>query len=113
MLNFMNKNKFYFAAILLFTLLYFFGNNMEFYENSKEEKCESSPEKTDKPSIPYLDATDDIVLERTDLAQLQKEKIGKLNYDGFDNFPQVMKGWWASTTEGDIYSAPRDMVWPD
>ena len=113
MLKFLKKNKIIVASILLFGLVYFFGNNMEFYKNSKTD---SFPRKINEPSGEFeLDATDDIVLERRDLKQLQSEKIGRRNYDGLDGFPGVLKGWWADATPvaDNLYQAPSRMVWPD
>ena len=116
MLQFIKKNKFYVGAIALFIVLYFYGNNMEFYDNLVK-KC-SSPEKINNPQQPYLDATDDVVLERRDLKQLNGgNKIGKFKYDGLDNWnviSDVNKGWWGDHIEaGGLYPAPRDLVWAD
>lgn len=115
MLKFIKKNKIYVAAALLFALLYFYGNNMEFYENESSNKCNSSPpQKIAQAKNPFLDATDDIVLERRDLAQLKNDQLNRFNYDGLDNWPtNPNNGWWSSKVEGDIYTAPSRMVWPD
>ena len=115
MLIFIKKNKFYIAAIILFIILYKYGNNMEFYQSSN--KSNSSHDQINDSSTPYLDATDDIVLERKDLVQLQNEKIGKFKLDGLDNWPSKSKqlGWWGDHIQAGngLYSAPKDMVWVD
>lgn len=112
MLNFLKKNKFYIAAILLFIILYFYGNNMEFYKRS----CDSEPEKLNNTQQPYLDATDDVVLERKDLRELNKD-ISHYNYDGLDNWniiSDVNKGWFGDhISAGGLYPAPKDLVWTD
>ena len=38
MLKYIQKNKVFVAALVLFALLFLFGNNMEFYDNSTK-KC--------------------------------------------------------------------------
>jgi hypothetical protein len=118
MIEFIKKNKFYVAAFVLFTLLYFYGNNMEFYDNVK--KCDSKPEKVNNPQHPYLDATDDVVLERRDLRQLHygPDKIAKFSYNGLDNWDiisDVKKGWWGEHIEAGngLYKAPKDLIWVD
>lgn len=112
MLKLLEKNKVIVACIFLFFLIYNYGNNMEFYESSN--KCNSSPRKIGESSGEYLDATDDIVLERRDLRQLS-EKIGRHNFDGYDGFPEKLKGWWGSS-EGvadNLYVPTAQLVWPD
>lgn len=112
MINFLKKNKFYVAGIVLFVLLYFYGNNIELYNN--EENTESLPENINKPQELYLDPTDDVVLNRKDLVQLEEEKIGKFSYDGWDNWDRKKGGWWSEHIQaGDIYPSPSRMVWPD
>lgn len=112
MLKYLKKNKIIVACFVLFALLYFYGNNMEFYESVET----SLPKKINEPSNLFkLSSTDDIVLERTDLAQLKAEKINKRNFNGYDGFPTVLKGWWAdsSAVADNLYTPPSRMIWPD
>ena len=116
MLKFLQKNKTYVAVAVLFAILYFYGNNMEFYDNHK--KCgQPIPDQFPNYKGPYLDPTDDTVLERKDLKQLQREKIGRFNYDGLDNWnviSDVKKGWWSEHVQaGGLYPSPVRMQWPD
>lgn len=117
MLELLKKNKVIVACIALFALVYFFGNNMEFYESSN--KCNSSPKKIGEASGEFeLDATDDIVLERRDMRQLQSEKIGRHHFDGYDNWPNIPEsrgGWWGSSVAvaDNLYKPTSNLVWPD
>ena len=117
MLKYLKKNKEIVACIILFFLIYTYGNNMEFYQDSN--KCNSSPRKINEPSNEFeLDATDDIVLERRDLRQLQSEKIGRMKYDGLDNWPKIPEskgGWWGSSeaVADNLYIETNRLVWPD
>lgn len=115
----LKKNYVIIVGVILFLILYKYGNNMEFYTepNSNSKKVGSRPELIKKAKGPLLDPTDDIVLERKDLKQLNREKIGKFNYDGLDNWPAKgqQKGWWndnISAGKG-LYHPPNKMLWPD
>lgn len=117
-LNMLKKNKVIVACVILFALVYFYGNNMEFYQDSK--KCSpEQPRKIHEQSGEFeLDATDDIVLERRDLRQLQAEKIGRHHFDGLDNWPQIPEskgGWWGSSeaVADNLYIETSRLVWPD
>lgn len=111
------KNKFYFIAVLLFVILYYYGNNMEFYDNVNKKCNSSKPDHFPNYMGPYLDPTDDVVLERRDMKQLQNEKLDRFNYDGLDNWDiisDVKKGWWGDHIQaGGLYPAPKDLVWAD
>ena len=56
-------------------------------------------------------------MNRTDLVQLQQEKIGKFNYDGLDNWNilnDVKNGWWSQAgSPGGLYPPANRLVWPD
>lgn len=115
MYKFIYKNKLTIAAVVLFIMLYFFGNNMEFYDNTK---CQADkPEKISEAKGPYLSPSDDVVLERRDMKQLRQEKIGQFKYDGLDNWgiiSDVKKGWFGDHIKaGGLYPAPSTMVWAD
>ena len=116
MIKFIQKNKLYIAAIVLFVVLYFYGNNMEFYDNVAKKCDDNKPEEVNNPQKQYLDASDDVVLERRDMKQLRKEKL-RFNYDGLDNWnviSDVNKGWWGDHIKaGGLYPAPKDMIWAD
>ncbi len=109
MLKYLKKNKFIVACFTLLALLYFYGN-MEFYESA--ETC-ASPKDLNKP---YLNSTDDIVLVRKDMAQLNNN-ISRFKYNGLDNWPKkgTGKGWWAdsSAVADNLYIPPAKLVWPD
>ena len=118
MLKYIQKNKVFVAALVLFALLFLFGNNMEFYDNSTK-KCnkELKPDKFPDYKESYLDPSDDVVLKRRDQKQLESEKIGRFKYDGLDNWDiisDVNKGWLGDHVQpGGLYPAPIRSVWPD
>ena len=117
MYKFIKKNKFYIAAIVLFIILYYYGNNMEFYDNVNKQCNSDKPEKISEAKGPYLDPSDDVVLERRDMKQLRREQLDRFNYDGLDNWnviSDVNKGWWGDHIKaGGLYPAPKNMVWAD
>ena len=57
MIKFIKKNQFYIGSVLLFILLWAYGNNMEFYDNT--EFCKDKPDDFPNYRNPYLDPTDD------------------------------------------------------
>ena len=113
LIKLVKDNKFIFACLALFALVYFYGNNMEFYDNSTD----SEPKQINQPSGEfYLDPTDDVVLKRKDLKILDNQ-LAKFKYDGLDNWNVNVpnKGWFASTVpvHDNLYTPPARLVWPD
>lgn len=117
MLKYIKKNKLFIAALILFALLFMFGNNMEFYDNLVKTCKSVKPDNFPNYKEPFLDASDDVIVQRRDQKQLEDEKINKFKYDGLDNWnilSDVNKGWWGSHIKaGGLYPAPKDLVWAD